>query len=248
MSDRYSQVVNAPVVSTIAKQLGLPQPVELDRYKAGAPVVAGAGAHRRRPRRPPRQDRSQACPRPDQGRTGRRRGQGQGARLRRHRDRRLDRAGRAAALLLPRRRPPAAQRPRRRPRHPAGAGRLRPRRTPRSGRWRASPARSAKEIGGRGATAQLVYVEPGAEDQLDSTLRFLLSPRSAYVSGQVVRIGKASPPTPELDWERPLDGKVALVTGASRGIGAAIADDARPRRRQGRRPRRAAGGRRPARP
>ena len=29
--------------------------------------------------------------------------------------------------------------------------------------------------------------------------------------------------TPELDWERPLAGKVALVTGASRGIGAAIA-------------------------
>ncbi|MGC1166134.1 MAG: short chain dehydrogenase, partial [Solirubrobacterales bacterium] len=41
MSDRYSQVVNAPVVSTIAKQLGLPQPVSLDRYKEGAPVVAG---------------------------------------------------------------------------------------------------------------------------------------------------------------------------------------------------------------
>jgi 3-oxoacyl-[acyl-carrier protein] reductase len=30
-------------------------------------------------------------------------------------------------------------------------------------------------------------------------------------------------PTPEIDWERPLAGKTALVTGASRGIGAAIA-------------------------
>ena len=80
-----------------------------------------------------------------------------------------------------------------------------------------------KEIGGRGATAQLVYVAPGAEEQLASTLRFLLSPRSAYVSGQVVRIGAGVAPAPELDWERPLEGRTALVTGASRGIGAAIA-------------------------
>ncbi|HWC09503.1 MAG TPA: hypothetical protein VG458_10665, partial [Solirubrobacterales bacterium] len=39
MADRYSQVVNAPVVSTVAKQLGLPRPAELDRYRPGAPVV-----------------------------------------------------------------------------------------------------------------------------------------------------------------------------------------------------------------
>ena len=41
MADRYSQVVNAPVVSTIAKQLGLPQPVSLDRYQPGQPALAG---------------------------------------------------------------------------------------------------------------------------------------------------------------------------------------------------------------
>jgi 3-oxoacyl-[acyl-carrier protein] reductase len=77
----------------------------------------------------------------------------------------------------------------------------------------------------RGATAQLVYVRPAAEDQLESTLRFFLSPKSAFVSGQVVRIGKATAEQPEaLDWERPLAGKVALVTGAARGIGAAIVD------------------------
>jgi len=74
----------------------------------------------------------------------------------------------------------------------------------------------------RGATSQLVLVEPGAEDQLASTLRFLLSPRSAYVSGQVVRI-RPSDRHPAVDWDRPLEGRVALVTGAARGIGAAIA-------------------------
>jgi 3-oxoacyl-[acyl-carrier protein] reductase len=78
-----------------------------------------------------------------------------------------------------------------------------------------------KEVG-RGATAQLLYVAPGAEDAADSTLRFLLSSRSAYVDGQVVRVGAAETAAPE-DWERPLAGQVALVTGAARGIGAAIA-------------------------
>jgi 3-oxoacyl-[acyl-carrier protein] reductase len=79
-----------------------------------------------------------------------------------------------------------------------------------------------KEIGS-GSTVQLVYVAPGAESGLGSTLRFLLSARSAYVSGQVVRVGKAAAKPPALDIHRPLAGKVALVTGASRGIGAAIA-------------------------
>ncbi len=36
---------------------------------------------------------------------------------------------------------------------------------------------------------QLVYVAEGAETAIDSTLAFYLSPKSAYVSGQVVRIG-----------------------------------------------------------
>lgn len=79
-----------------------------------------------------------------------------------------------------------------------------------------------KEIG-QGSTVQLVYVAPGAEAFTGSTLRFLLSARSAYVSGQVVRIGKGAAKVPSVDIHRPLEGKIALVTGASRGIGAAIA-------------------------
>ncbi len=75
----------------------------------------------------------------------------------------------------------------------------------------------------RGACANLVYVNPGAENQLESTLRFLLSPRSAYVSGQAIRIG-SSGHYAEVDWSRPLAGKTALVTGAARGIGKAMAE------------------------
>jgi 3-oxoacyl-[acyl-carrier protein] reductase len=81
---------------------------------------------------------------------------------------------------------------------------------------------AAKELRG-GATGQLVRVAPGAEGNLEATLRFLLSGRSAYVDGQVIAVGEGASPAPE-DWELPLAGKVALVTGAARGIGAAIAE------------------------
>jgi len=81
-----------------------------------------------------------------------------------------------------------------------------------------------KEIG-RGSTVQLVYVVPGAEEALSSTLGFLLSPKSAYVSGQVIRLGDFGPVAAEAvaDRFRPLSGAVALVTGAARGIGKSIA-------------------------
>jgi 3-oxoacyl-[acyl-carrier protein] reductase len=92
----------------------------------------------------------------------------------------------------------------------------------------------------RGITTNLVYVAQGAERGVEATLRFFLSPRSAYVSGQVVRIevsgaggtggtavaggaggagGQAA-----FDWQQPLAGQRAVVTGAARGIGASIAN------------------------
>ena len=77
----------------------------------------------------------------------------------------------------------------------------------------------------KGSNSQLVYVSQGAEDQLESTLRFLLSPRSAYVSAQVIRVRKpVGQNTVPADWAQALAGKKVLVTGASRGIGAAIAE------------------------
>jgi 3-oxoacyl-[acyl-carrier protein] reductase len=80
----------------------------------------------------------------------------------------------------------------------------------------------AKELR-RAITVQLIYVAPGAEDALDSSLRFFLSRRSAYVSGQVVRLQKPVDGEVAVNWDKPFVGRGALVTGASRGIGLAIA-------------------------
>jgi 3-oxoacyl-[acyl-carrier protein] reductase len=78
----------------------------------------------------------------------------------------------------------------------------------------------------RGATVALVYLSAEAKPAatgLESTMRFILSGKSAYVDGQVFRVG-ADDSAPPADWDRPLDGKIALVTGAARGIGATIAE------------------------
>ncbi|HLR16850.1 MAG TPA: 3-oxoacyl-ACP reductase [Alcanivoracaceae bacterium] len=75
-----------------------------------------------------------------------------------------------------------------------------------------------------GATANLITVDAGAENQLNGALQFFLSPKSAYVSGQMVRLQPAEFDGAAFDWSQPLAGKTALVTGAARGIGAAIAE------------------------
>ncbi|MGN6815972.1 MAG: 3-oxoacyl-ACP reductase [Solirubrobacterales bacterium] len=223
MADRYSQVVNAPVVGTIAKQLGLPQPVSLDRYQPGQPVVAGPVLSGAAPEGRLTKQVAAILDSVKAERAGAEEGKAKAlvfdatgisdstqlVELQRFfypAVPRLQRSGRAVVLGTP----------------PAEAGSVEAHIAQRA--LEGFTRSLGKEIGGKGSTAQLVYVEPDAEDQLESTLRFLLSPKSAYVSGQVIRVGKGVATAPELDWERPLEGRTALVTGASRGIGAAIAN------------------------
>lgn len=81
----------------------------------------------------------------------------------------------------------------------------------------------AKEMGLKGVTAHLIYADHGAEiGLLEAPLKFLLSPKSAYISGQTLRI-TASHHVASSPWEKPLSNKWALVTGAAQGIGAEIA-------------------------
>ena len=83
----------------------------------------------------------------------------------------------------------------------------------------------AKELRG-GATANMLLL-PAHIDNSNvlaasaSSIAFVLSGRSAYVDGQVVTLGPAPGETPAVT-ERSLAGQVAVVTGAARGIGAAI--------------------------
>ena len=85
---------------------------------------------------------------------------------------------------------------------------------------------AAKEVGKKGSTAVALYVEDGAEERIEGPLRFALSRRSAFISGQPLTISKRvrAPRQMPASWVRPLEGKVALVTGAARGIGAATAE------------------------
>lgn len=80
-----------------------------------------------------------------------------------------------------------------------------------------------KEIGRKGSTAQTLYVESGAQNRVEPALRFLLTNRSAFVSGQPVRLSGKVPLAGDFPREQPLAGKVALVTGSARGIGEATA-------------------------
>lgn len=81
----------------------------------------------------------------------------------------------------------------------------------------------AKEIGRLGATANLVIVANGAEARLAPVLRFVLSPRSAFVSGQPIAVSTRARAVDEPPMVRAFEKKIALVTGAARGIGEATA-------------------------
>ena len=84
----------------------------------------------------------------------------------------------------------------------------------------------AKEMR-KGGTVNLVWVDPAADvASVESTLRFFLSGKSAFVDGQVVRVGAGAAPRGGAadSVVQPLAGRLALVTGAARGIGATIAE------------------------
>jgi 3-oxoacyl-[acyl-carrier protein] reductase len=81
----------------------------------------------------------------------------------------------------------------------------------------------AKEIGRNGSTANLLVVTEGAETRVAPVLRFVLSSKSAFVTAQPIAIDTRAPGANEPTLVRSLEKRVALVTGAARGIGAATA-------------------------
>ncbi len=221
MSDRYQGFVQSPIGRLVVKNLGLPNPTPLQRYEEGAPLVDGTvvvgGTGRLAESLPGLLDllgiatttNADAAER-YQGLVFDATGLTDAGQLSALRDfftpllRSLATCPRIVVLGTP-------------PESVSGSERV-------AQRALEGFTRSlGKEIG-RGGTVQLVYVADGAEGTVASTLGFLLSPKSAYVSGQVVRVGTHTQQAAEVtDWQRPLAGKVALVTGASRGIGEQIA-------------------------
>jgi 3-oxoacyl-[acyl-carrier protein] reductase len=226
MTDRYASFANSAPGRGITRRLGLPQPPRLRRYHPGAPLVAGqvllggaaggwladivtkildaAGVATI-----PDGDQVAAGDRAVAAEVYDATGITDSSQLRGLYDffhpyaRSLTPSGRVIVLGTP---PEVCEQPRAATAQRALEGFV----------------RSVGKEFGRGTSANLVYVAPGAESVLESTLRFLLSTRSAYVSGQVVRVGPATSAAPA-DWDRPLAGRVAVVTGAARGIGASIA-------------------------
>jgi 3-oxoacyl-[acyl-carrier protein] reductase len=222
MSDRYQDFVSNPIGKLLVKNLGLPNPTKLERYTAGAPLVEGTvvvgGTGRLVESLPGLLDQlgiaSTATTEDGQRYKGLvfdATGLTSTEELHALRDfftpklRSLETCPRVVVIGTP-------------PEQLKGSERV-------AQRALEGFTRSlGKEIG-KGGTVQLVYVAEGAEGAATSTLGFLLSPKSAYVSGQVVRIGAhgAKEAGEVADWTLPLAGRVALVTGASRGIGEQIA-------------------------
>ncbi|GAA1977362.1 3-oxoacyl-ACP reductase [Isoptericola halotolerans] len=228
MTDRYTQAVNSGFTKTLAKKLGLPRPAILRRYRAGDPLTVGPvlvlsdGASKGDAdalaqallgwdldvRRQPTDDvrwgavvlvLTEAAAPTDVAETVL-----------------------AAGSVL---------------RRLAGNGRVvTVSRAPADGD---SPALAATRNGvdgflrsvakelRAGATGNGVVLTDGAGVDSTSalaTLRFFLSARSAYVDGQLLRVGPTDATTgSETTGRRPLEGEVAVVTGAARGIGASIA-------------------------
>jgi len=226
-ADRYAQLIRSPVGRVLSKQVGLPAPVELERYERGQPVIDGpvllGAAPSGRLLEPVTAVLDRA------GADVRSRG---GSSEETFKALLFDASGIASSDQLVE----AWDFFHATIRRVRASGRVIVLGTAPEDCAKPAEAVAQRALEGlsrsigkevrRGATSQLVYVAPEAEDEIESTLRFFLSPKSAYVSGQVVRIGSAvaGGGSEGIDWERPQSGRVALVTGAARGIGEAIAD------------------------
>lgn len=83
----------------------------------------------------------------------------------------------------------------------------------------------AKELRGGSTGNGIVLADdvPVTAPSVLGALRFFLSTKSAFVDGQLLAVDSTAGALPD-DWEKPLAGRVAVVTGAARGIGASIAD------------------------
>ncbi|MCV7216608.1 3-oxoacyl-ACP reductase [Mycobacterium crocinum] len=225
-SDLFSQIVNSAPGSLLAKQLGIPQPETLRRYKAGEPPLAGSlliGGEGRvvEPLRAALADDYDVVADNLGGRWADSFGglvfdatgitEPAGLRgLYEFFTPLLRNLGPSGRIVVVGTTPDQAGSPHERIAQRALEGFTRS---------------LGKEVR-HGATVSLVYLSPAAKPAatgLESTLRFLLSGKSAYVDGQVFYVG-ADDSTPPADWDKPLNGKVAIVTGAARGIGATIAE------------------------
>jgi len=75
------------------------------------------------------------------------------------------------------------------------------------------------EMGHQGVTSNILRVASGAEPNLAGPLRFLLSPRSAFITGQTIWVDGRTLGAGDDPAERALEGKTAIVTGAAGGMG-----------------------------
>ena len=226
-SDLFSQVVNSGPGSFLAKQLGVPQPETLRRYRAGEPPLAGSlliGGEGRvvEPLRTALAEDYDLVGDNLGGRWADSFGglvfDATGITDAGRASRRCTSSSPRCCATSARRDASSSSAPR-----PTQAGSVDERIAQRA--LEGFTRSLGKELQ-RGATVALVYLSPDAKPAatgLESTLRFLLSAKSAYVDGQVFYVGAADS-TPPADWDKPLDGKVAIVTGAARGIGATIAE------------------------